>query len=119
MPSVKKAGGIEPLPRYSMPDSSEPDYEEILEQVQEYQTSFIGNSYYYIRTDESYSSLCRIIHGGGRVFFHEIVDHRTHGISDEDLERAICEDFGIFSLPGHHPISPHIEMKLRALLDFK
>ncbi len=117
METAKKSSGIEPLPRYIMPDASEPDYMEILDQVQEYQRSLIGNSYYYIRTGDGYASLCRIIPGAGKVFFHEVVDHQKYGISDEDIEESICEDRGTFTVPGHHPVSSHVEMKLRALLE--
>ena len=117
MVTVKKVSGMEQMPRYIIPDASEPDYMEILVQIQKYQGSPIGNSYYYIRTVNKYISLCRIIHGAGKVFFHEIVDHQKYGISDEEIKEAICEDRGAFTLPGHHPISSHIEMKLRALLE--
>ena len=119
MPSVKKIGGIEPLPRYIMPDASQPDYDLILEQVQDYQRSLIGSSYYYIRAGDTGSFLCRIVHGGGKVFFHEVVDHEKHGISSDDIEEAIQFDSGTFTLPDHYPISPHIEMKLRVLLEFE
>ncbi|MGD0080519.1 MAG: hypothetical protein ABSB80_07735 [Methanoregula sp.] len=50
------------------------------------------------------------------MFFHEIVDHQKYGISDEDIEKAIYEDQNTFTLPGHHPVSSHIEMKLHAFL---
>ena len=33
------------------------------------------------------------------------------------MEDALKYDTGIFTLPGHFHISPHIEKKLRALLD--
>ncbi|MFA5236487.1 MAG: hypothetical protein WC362_01360 [Methanoregula sp.] len=108
----------EPLPRYAMPDGSEPEYEAIIEQIQYQRKSMIGSSFYYIRagvTDEF--CLCRIIPGGKKIFFHEIVDHQKYGISDEDMQEAVKYDTGTFTLPGHIHISPHIEQKLRALLD--
>jgi len=116
MVTVKKVSGSVSLPRYFMPDASESDYLEILNQVQECPSSQIGNSYFYIRTSDGYVSLCRIIPGAGKVFFHEIVDHQKYGISDEDIEKAIYEDQNTFTLPGHHPVSSHIEMKLHAFL---
>lgn len=119
MPSTKKGNGIDPVPRYIMPDASEPDYEAILEQLQEYQYSLIGSSFYYIRAGENDLSLCRIVPGGGKIFFHEVVDHEKHGISTDDLEEAIQQDTGVLTIPSHYPISPHIEMKLHALLDFQ
>lgn len=118
MPTTKKIGGIEPLPRYIMPDSSVPHYDEILEQLQEYQRSLIGSSYYYIRVEKEQPTLCRIVPGAGKIFFHEIVDHEKHGIDDDDLEEAVSLDEGSFSKPGYHQISSHIETKLRVLLDF-
>ena len=113
-----RAGDRAPLPRYAMPDWSEPEYEIILERLQDHRRSMIGSAFFYIRmgSDEEIC-LCRIIPGGGKVFFHEIVDHGRYGISKEDLQEAIKYDPGIFSLPGFIHISPHIEKKLRALLD--
>jgi hypothetical protein len=108
----------EPLPRYAMPDGSAPEYEAILERIQYHRRSMIGSSFFYIRAgDNEDLCLCRIIPGGGKIFFHEIVDHDTYGISDEDLLEAGKYDAGAFGLPGHIHISPHIEKKLRALLD--
>jgi len=110
--------GREPLPRYAMPDGSEQEYEAILEQIQYMRKSMIGSAFFYIRTGTAEEfCLCRIIPGGGKIFFHEIVDHRDYGISDEDMQDAVKYDTGIFTLPGHIHISPHIEKKLRALLD--
>ena len=117
MPTAKRIGGIEPLPRYIMPDASIPDYDKILEQLQDYQRTFIGSSYYYIRSEQDRTYLCRIIPAGGKIYFHEIVDHDKHGISEDDLEDAVNQDTGLLSPPDYYPISPHIEMKLRALLD--
>jgi hypothetical protein len=119
MPSAKKISSVDPVPRYIMPDASEPDYQAILEQLQDYPSSLIGSSYYYIRAGEEYCTLCRIVPGGGKIYFHEIVDHEKHGISDDDLEEAIQQDTGQLTIPSHYPISPHIEKKLRVLLDFQ
>jgi hypothetical protein len=118
MPTAQKTGGIEPLPRYIRPDASVPEYDEILEQLQEYQRSLIGSSYYYIRVENNTNYLCRILPGGGKIFFHEIVDHEKYGISEDDMEVAVSHDTGSFSIPGYYPVSPHIETKLRVLLDY-
>jgi hypothetical protein len=108
----------EPLPRYAMPDGSKPEYEAILEQIQHHRKSMIGSAFFYIRAGAAEEFfLCRIIPGGGKIFFHEIVDHQKYGISDEDLQDAVKYDNDVFTLPGHIHISPHIEKKLRALLD--
>jgi len=117
MPKVKKISGVAPLPQYIMPDESEPEYELILEQLQDYRNSLIGSSYYYIRATSENGCLCRIVHGGGKIFFHERVDHHKHGISDEDIDESVKRDSGTFSLPGYYPVSPHIEQKLRILYD--
>lgn len=117
MPTAKKTGGIEPLPRYTMPDASAPPYEEIMRLLQEEARSPIGSSYYYIRALEDSASLCRIIPGTGKIFFHEIVDHAQHGISDDELENAVAECPESYPVPGCYPISSHIEAKLRALSD--
>lgn len=117
MSSAKKISHVDPVPRYVMPDASEPDYRAILEQLQDYQSSLIGSSYYYIRASEGDYSLCRIVPGGGKIFFHEIVDYEKHGISEDDLEEAIQQDTGKLTIPSHYPISPHIEQKLRVLFD--
>jgi hypothetical protein len=118
MPSAKKICGIEPLPRYVMPDASVPAYDEILVQLQDYHRSFIGSSYYYIRAENGRMSLCRIVPGAGKIFFHEIVDHEKHSISEDDIEEAVSMDPGSFSIPGYYPISAHMESKLRVILDY-
>lgn len=118
MATVQKIGGIEPLPRYIRPDSLIPEYEEILEHLHNYHQSPIGSSYYYIRTEKERKSLCRIVPGVGKVFFHEIVNHEEHGISEDDLEDAIIQNAGSYTTPGYYPISSHIETKLRVLMDF-
>jgi len=106
-----------PLPHSIMPDGSEPEYEQILKQLQGYDNSLIGSSCYYIRAGDEECSLCRIVHGAGRVFFHEGVDHHKHGLRDEDLEESVRHDSNTFSLSGYYPISLHIEQKLRVLQD--
>jgi hypothetical protein len=118
MASAQKIGGIEPLPRYIRPDALIPEYEEILEQLHDYHRSLIGSSYYYIRAENERKSLCRIVPGAGKIFFHEIVNHEQHGISEEDLEAAVIQNTGSFSMAGYYPISSHIETKLRVLTDF-
>lgn len=117
MPKVKKMSGIQALPRYIMPDASPPDYEAILAQLQEYHSSLVGSSYFYIRADDMAPMLCRIVYGGGKIYFHEVVDHEKHSISEDDIEDAIRLDTGALTLPGHYLISPHIEMKLRTLYE--
>ena len=119
MPKSKSFQGIEPVPRYLKPDKSAPDYTLILEELADYHRSLIGSSYYYIRTGDDIPMLCRIVHGGGKVFFHEVVDHEQHGISEDDLETAVRDEAAAMDMPGHYVISPHIEMKLRALYDFQ
>lgn len=118
MPKVKHVCGMEPLPRYTMPDESEPEYGLILDELQNDCHSLVGSSYYYIKSCEGECTLCRIIHGGGKVFFHEVIDHKQHGISDEDIEHSVKMDPGTFALPDHYHISVEVEKKLRALMEF-
>jgi hypothetical protein len=117
MAKAKNVTGLAPLPQYIMPDASEPEYPLIMEQLQDYRQSQIGSSHYYIRVVDDRNYLCRIVHGGGKVFFHELVDHHKHGISDEDVEESVKRDTGTFTLPGLYPVSPHIEQKLRILYE--
>lgn len=118
MTKAQIADGIEPLPRYAMPDKSEPEYSLILDELQDDVHSRIGKSYFYIKEDEHGCMLCRVIHGGGRIYFHEIVDHRQHGISDEDIEFATDQEALPFEIPGHFHISSLMEKKLRAFMEF-
>jgi hypothetical protein len=119
MSKAKQIDGIESLPRYIMPDRSAPKYELIIEQLQTCGNSPIGSSYYYVKADDNWRSLCRIIHGGGKVFFHEVIDHEKYSISDRDIDEVTRSGMGISLLPGHYQISPDIEMKLRALTNIQ
>jgi hypothetical protein len=121
MPRAEMIAGSDPLPRYVMPDGSGPDYDRILDELHLYGTSLIGSSYYYVRSGSGSLpiSLCRIVPGGGKIYFHEIVDNRQYGITDEDLEAAVRQNTGNFVLPGHFAISPSIEARLRTFLDPK
>ncbi len=117
MAKSDKKSGVAPLPLYAMADGSIPPYEQILEQVQEFDNSLIGTSYYYIHATDTDCHLCRIIHGGGKIFFHKLVDHEKHGINDDDILDAVRIGTGSFSIPDYYPISPHIERKLRILYE--
>jgi hypothetical protein len=113
----KTRNGVAPLPHYAMPDASEPPYSRILEQVQDYEHSLIGSSYFYIRACGDRFDLCRIVYGGGTIYFHELVDYENHGISEDDMEVSVREDMEFSTLPGHCPISRLIEEKLRILYE--
>lgn len=115
MSTVQKNAGMDPLPRYVMPDAGEPPYHKILEQVQEDESGLIGSSHFYIRAYRDRYDLCRIVHGGGSIFFHEIIDYGKHGISDDDMEEAAREDLEFSDMPGYYPVSPFIQQKLRVL----
>jgi hypothetical protein len=115
MSKAKHINGIEPVPCYIMPDRSAPEYELIIEQLQNSGNSPIGSSYYYIIANDNRRSLCRIIHGSGTVFFHEVIDHEKYSISDSDIDEVVKPEREISSLPGHYQVSPDIETKLRAL----
>ncbi|MGA2912227.1 MAG: hypothetical protein ABSE07_01790 [Methanoregula sp.] len=115
MSKAKQINGVEPVPRYIMPDRSAPDYERIIRELQNCGYSPIGSSYYYIKADSGWRSLCRIIHGGGKVFFHEVIDHKKYSISDKDIDEVVRPEMEISSLQGHYQISPDIEIKLSTL----
>ncbi len=117
MARAGRATGVAPLPHYEMPDGSIPPYKEILEQVLQHENYQIGISYYYIHATDTDCHLCRIIHGGGKIYFHELVDHEKHGISEDDISEAVRLGSASFSIPDYYPISPHIEQKLRILTD--
>ena len=119
MSATQKTGCVEPLPRYIRPDASIPEYDVILEQLQTYHRSLIGSSYYYIRVANERKFLCRILPGGGKIYFHEIVDHEKYGIAEDELEEAVRLGPGSFSPPGYYPVSPPIETKLRETLDYR
>lgn len=117
MVKAGKVIGVAPLPHYEMPDGSIPPYKEILEQVQRNEHHHIGVSYYYIHATGRDCTLCRIIHGGGKIYFHELVDHEKHGISEDDISEAVRLGAASFSIQDYYPISPHIEQKLRLLYE--
>ena len=117
MAAAKDTNSIEPLPRYLMPDASAPQYDEIMEHIQNYPRSCIGISYYYVRAERNEASLCRIVPGGGKIFFHEVVDHTKHGISDDEIDQVVSRQES--SVPGYFPISPSIENKLKVLFEHR
>lgn len=90
----------------------------LFKRLYEYRKSLIGSSHYYIKVEQGCSTLCRLIHGGGGLYFSEIVNHEKYGISDKDIDEAVTLNCHILCLADHYHISPHIEKKLRALLDF-
>ena len=118
MPAIQEMNGMGPLPRF-MPDMPEPDYDRILEHLAGSPISRIGASFFYLRTQGGCVALCRIVHGGGKIFFHETMDHRLQGITDSELEEAVRNDPGIFAEPGYYLISPLIESKLRLHAAFR
>jgi hypothetical protein len=115
MSKVKEITGTEPVPRYIMSDRAEPNYERIIRELQNSGHSPIGSSYYYIKADNDWRSLCRIMHGGGKVFFHEVVNHKNYSIPDKDIDELVSPENEISSLPGHYTISRNIEIKLRTI----
>lgn len=101
----QNAGGG-PLPRDIMPDRSEPRQEQILSEPEDPRGARIERAFCYIKYDQGGCALCKIIPGGGKICFHEIVEHTKYGISEDDIAESVKTDTGIFSLPGHYQISP-------------
>jgi hypothetical protein len=92
-------------------------YSEILEWLSDSRESYIGSSYYYIRSCSDNPTICRLNITGGSLYSQEVLDHNKYGISDEDLDEAILFREEEPEIPGHYPISIHIEKKLRTILD--
>jgi len=90
----------------------------LFKHLYEYRKSLIGSSHYFIKVEMGCISLCRIVYGGGKLYFSEIVNHQQYGISDIEIEEAVRLNCHKLCLADHYHISPHIEQKLRALLDF-
>jgi hypothetical protein len=77
----------------------------------------IGGACYYIAVMDNAAYLCRHPREtvGGKDL--EVLDHDLHGISTDDLEDAVRKAAGEHLVPGHYPLSPHIEQMLRAQLE--
>lgn len=114
MAKAQQINCIEPVPRYIMPDRSAPNYGLILEYLQNSQNLPIGQSYYYIIDSDDRRLLCRIIHGGGKIFFHEVIDHEKYSISEKDFDEAMKSGAESSFLPGYYYISSEIGMKLQS-----
>lgn len=94
------------------------EIDSLFEHLYEYRKSLIGSSHYFIKVERDCFWLCRIIYAGGKLFFSEIVNHQQFGISDTEIEEAVRLNCNNLCLADYYHISPHIEKKLRALLDF-
>lgn len=117
MAKAKQSWGV--VPQYIMTDHSMPNYELILEELHNHGKSQVGTSYFYIKKIDDRCSLCRILYGGGKIYFHEVLDHQKHGISDDDIDEVIVQGSQLTALPDHYFISSHIEMILHTLIGQK
>ncbi|MGA2912226.1 MAG: hypothetical protein ABSE07_01785 [Methanoregula sp.] len=90
----------------------------LFKRLYEYRKSLIGSSHYYLKVEQGCISLCRMVYAGGKLYFSEVVNHQEYGISDIEIEEAVRLNCHNLCLADHYHISPHIEKKLRALLDF-
>lgn len=93
------------------------DIEIVLSRIPRCRRAFIGDSYFFIRSDSGRETLFRMIIAGGSMYFSEAVSHEGYGITDEDMGDAIREDTGELEVPGYFPISVQIERKLRSFLE--
>lgn len=109
--------GMAPVPHYAMPDRSAPPYEQIMSEIAGRDSCFIGSSCFYVQVQDGHSSLCRIVHGSAKIFFHESVAPEKHGITTEDLAAAASREDEFPSLPGYYPITLRIREKLRDRYD--
>lgn len=78
---------------------------------------YIGGFCYFVLILENSAYLCRIFDSEDVTVDPEILDHEEYGISLDDLMAAVLHDAGEYLVTGPHPISPLIEMKLRAIYD--
>jgi hypothetical protein len=92
-------------------------YSEILEWLSDSRESYIGSSYYYIRSGSDTPTICRLNITGGSLYSMEVIDHIQYGITNGDIDEAILFQEKEPEIPGHCPISIHIEKKLRAILE--
>jgi len=90
----------------------------LFKHLYEYRKSLIGSSHYFIKVERNCISLYRMMYVTGKMYFSEIVNHLEYGISDVEIEEAVSLNCHNLCLADHYHISPHIEKKLRALLDF-
>jgi len=97
--------------------SSDQGLDEFICDVRGEVRALVGGHFYFIQVREEITLLCRVPHLAGDRPVREVLDHRQHGITDDDLEHAIRMKAGHGAGPGYYEISDHIERKLRALLD--
>ena len=116
---LEKEGERPARPRLHPGEEESPDQEleEFICCVREEIRALVGGHYYFIQVSEECVTLCRVPHLAVERPTHEVMDHRQHGISDDDLDHAIRMRGGHRVQPGYYEISDHIERKLRALLD--
>jgi hypothetical protein len=92
---------------------------ELVMQLQEDRRSLVGMYYYYIRVRNASPMLCRIPAGQGSPQVEEVLDHMRLGISDGDLEENVrnMHVIQVRDREGYYQLSPHIERKIRVLLE--
>ena len=106
-----------PLPQYIMPDESEPEYELILEQLQDYRKSLIGSSYYYIRAVMTAATCAGLFMVAARYFSMNWWITINMGSVMKILKMSVKNDIRIIS-PCRDFIlfHPHIEQKAYVIL---
>ncbi len=111
----KKMVWLPVLPQ--LEEGADPDLREFMGGVEDDIRAMVGKHYYFIRVGAEGPSLCRVPLFTGGKFPREVLDHASHGISDDDLYDALGLKEGNHSVPGYYKISDHIEGKLRSLLE--
>ncbi len=92
-------------------------YSEVLEWLSDRREAYIGSSYYYLRSKEGNTTICRLNVTGGCLYSIEEIDHCQYGIAEEDIDEAMLYQTEDAEIPDHYSISTHIEKKLRTLMD--
>jgi len=90
---------------------------EIIAWLGERQESYVGSSYYYIRSNQEQYAICQVKISGSNLYSIDVINHEEHGISDDDIADAVRSFVEEPEIPGHYHIDKYIEQKLRTLLD--
>ncbi len=113
MPSAKTGSRNSFSRQYFMITRSEPQYDQIKNQLLDKCNSCpLGSSYYFIRSDGENVCICRIKPANGAAIFYEILDHRNEGISDDEIREAAAVPSRETPLAGYYYLTPAMEKKI-------
>jgi hypothetical protein len=102
---------------FTPPQGNEKEREEILEESNESIRIPVGSYYYWIRVEGEVAELCRITENLKSHISYEVLHHALLGITDDDIEEAICQANGELTVNKEYPISGHIKTRLQSLYE--